>query len=122
MASKLEFQDYICRPFCDYFRPETKEELLCRGAQIVETLVRRQRFRTEDFQGLNPKEPIKPGQERDLEAAVCFECPFRAEDCDFQSQDPPPDCRPCGGMVLLYGLKTRGMISPSELRQLPHGG
>jgi hypothetical protein len=120
--SKTEFENYICRPFCDYFRPGKKEELLCRGAVVVENLVRRQRLFPENFRRLDREEPLTPGQEPGLEAAVCADCPFRAEDCDFKSPHPPADCRPCGGLVLLHRLKNHGLISIPELVDLYHGG
>ena len=121
MTSKTVFQDYICRPFCDYFKPGGKEELTCRGALVVENLVRRQRLIPESFRELDREEPLTPGQEPGLEAAVCGDCPFRAEDCDFKSAQPPPDCRPCGGLVLLHRLQTRGMISVPDLAEVIHG-
>jgi len=121
MTSKMVFQDYVCRPFCDYFKPGVKEELTCRGALVVENLVRRQRLVPESFRELDREEPLTPGQEPGLEAAVCADCPFRAEDCDFKSAQPPPDCRPCGGLVLLHRLQARGMISVPDLAEVIHG-
>jgi hypothetical protein len=113
--SKTGFQDYICRPFCDFFKPGIKEELTCRGALLVEQMVRRRRLTPRDFHNLDRNEPLFPDQEADLEAAVCWDCPFRAEDCDFQSANPPADCRPCGGLVLLRQLRKKGLISISDL-------
>ena len=113
--SKKGFQDYICRPFCDFFKPGVKEELTCRGALLVEQLVQRRRLNRKDFQNLERNKPLFPGREVDLEAAVCRGCPFQAEDCDFQSANPPADCRPCGGLVLLQQLKKKGLISIPEL-------
>jgi len=121
LMPKTDFQNYICRPFCDYFKPGDKEELLCRGALVIEKLVQRQRLTPENFRELDRKEPLTPGQEPDLEAAVCTDCPFQAEDCDFKSADPPVDCRPCGGLVLLHRLKNQGLISIPELVDLFHG-
>jgi hypothetical protein len=115
MTSKMDFQDYMCRPFCDYFHPGKREELHCRGALLVEQLVRRRRLTPKDFQNLERNEPLFPGQEADLEAAVCQGCPFQAEDCDFKSANPPADCRPCGGLVLLRQLKKKGLLSVQEL-------
>ena len=113
--AKTDFQNYICRPFCDFFKPGVKEELTCRGALVVERLVRRRRLVPGDFGGLENSESFSPGQEVDLEAAVCRGCPFQAEDCDFQSAHPPADCRPCGGLVLLGQLKKKGLISIPDL-------
>ena len=118
---KTDFQNYICLPFCDYFHPGKKEELRCRGALVVEDLVRRKRLTPEDFRQLDREEPLIPGKEPLLEDAVCTNCPFRAEDCDFKSVQPPPDCRPCGGLLLLHRLQTRGMISALELTEFIHG-
>ncbi len=113
--TKTGFQNYICRPFCDFFKPGVKEELACRGALLVEQLVQRRRLAPRDFEDLDGKESFLPGREADLEAAVCRDCPFRAEDCDFQSANPPADCRPCGGLVLLRQLKKKGLISIPDL-------
>jgi hypothetical protein len=113
--SKTDFQEYICRPFCDFFKPGLKEEMTCRGALLVEHLVRRRRLTPEDFLPLDRNQPLIPGREADLEAAVCRDCPFQAEDCDFQSADPPPGCRPCGGLVLLRQLIIKGLIAIPEL-------
>jgi hypothetical protein len=113
--SKTDFQEYICRPFCDYFKPGVKEELTCQGALLAEQLVGGGLLIPEDFLTLDRNEPLFPGQEADLEAAVCRNCPFQAEDCDFRSADPPADCRPCGGLVLLQQLKKKGMISLTDL-------
>ena len=99
--SKIDFEDYICRPFCVYFKPEAKEELLCRSAGLVEQLVQRRGLNPGDFLKLDQNDPLSPGQEPDLEAAVCEGCPFREEDCDFKSANPPAESRPCGGLILL---------------------
>ena len=109
--SKTDFQEYICRPYCDFFKPGVKEEMTCRGAVLVEQLVRRRRLAPRDFQTLDRKEAFLPGREADLEGAVCRDCPFQAEDCDFQSADPPAECRPCGGLLLMRQLKKNGLMS-----------
>ena len=115
IPSKKEFQNYICQPFCDFFKPGVKEELTCRGALLVQQLVRNRRLSPGDFRNLDRNEPLFPGQAADLEAAVCEGCPFRAEDCDFMSAAPPADCRPCGGWVLLRQLQKKGLITIPEL-------
>lgn len=56
----------------------------------------------------------------ELEANVCLYCEFRAEDCDFQAENPPPSSEPCGGYILLKLLKERGIITVSDLEAL-HG-
>jgi hypothetical protein len=119
-VEKSDLQEHVCRPYCDYFKPGINEEFLCRGAEIVGRWLRDGRLSpatcTEPF----PEESLVPGQEAELETAVCTGCSFRSEDCDFQSNPPPPDCRPCGGLVLLHGLRNRGVITIPELETLRH--
>jgi hypothetical protein len=116
--SKTEFQDYICLPFCAFYKPGAKEEFLCRGAGLVERLLRRKRLSPEDIQGWRKDDPFPPGQETDLESAVCAGCLFRNEDCDFKSTPPPEDARPCGGLLLLAQLLAAGKITLEELAEV----
>jgi hypothetical protein len=115
--SKQDFKDYICRPFCMFFREGQKEEMACQGAEIIERLVRLGR--------LNPAALPREGKDscswenRDtaLEVNVCKSCPFKREDCDFQSERPPPDAAPCGGYILLSLLKAIGIITSIDLEE-----
>jgi hypothetical protein len=116
---KAEFQDYICRPYCVFYKPEVKEELFCRGALMLELLVRQRRLSPEDCRGLRKDDRFSPGQETGLESAVCADCPFRSEDCDFQSRRPPEDSRPCGGLYLLRQLLLAGKIALGDLAERP---
>jgi hypothetical protein len=115
--SKTEFQHYICLPFCDFYKPGAKEELLCRGARLVERMVDRERLRPGDFQGLGNNVSWPPDRKADLEAVVCAPCPFRMDDCDFQSPHPPEGARPCGGLLLLAQLLAAGRITLRELAE-----
>jgi hypothetical protein len=115
--SKTEFQHYICLPFCDFYKPGAKEELLCRGAWLVERMVDRERLRPGDFQGLGNNVSWPPDRKADLEAVVCAPCPFRMDDCDFQSPHPPEGARPCGGLLLLAQLLAAGRITLRELAE-----
>lgn len=112
---KPRLKTYICRPYCIFFREGEKEEMACYGAQVLAGLVR---------QGL-----VVPGQIRFpknpdlwethralLERYVCSHCPFRAEDCDFQSGDPEPDLEPCGGYIVLSLLVENRLIDENALK------
>jgi hypothetical protein len=116
--SKIDFQQYICRPFCDFYKPGAKEELLCRGALLVERLVRQGRLHPGDFGDLRRDLPFPAGPETDLETAVCTGCPFENEDCDFRSLPPPEDARPCGGLLLLEQLRNKGRLSLEDLEEV----
>jgi len=116
---KRHFKEYICRPFCRFFREGKKEEMACLGALVVEELVRRRRLDP----ALLPRNGKRPSlwENRDpvLVARVCHNCPFKKEDCDYQSACPPANAEPCGGYILLSLLKEKGFISDRDLEGLP---
>ena len=113
--SKTTFQEYICLPFCEFYKPGVKEELLCQGALLLERLVRQGRLNPQELPGLPSDLPPMPGHDPALEAVVCAGCPFQAEDCDFRSPHPPADARPCGGLLLLERLLCSEKITPKDL-------
>lgn len=114
---KKDFKNYICRPFCRFFREGEKEDMACRGAQIVALLVQRGLLESENMpcEGKNPY----LWKERDscLEKTVCHDCPFYAQDCDFQSKEHVIGSEPCGGYILISLLKKNGSISEADLMQ-----
>lgn len=112
---KSDFTETICRPFCSFYRPGAKEELTCRGAEAAAELIRRKQWPPEICSPGTEKPVIIPGGDPALEAAVCAACPFKSEDCDFQSPAPPEDCQPCGGFILLHRLKARGAVTLEDL-------
>ncbi|WP_432823046.1 hypothetical protein [Trichloromonas sp.] len=117
---KTDFEDYICRHFCAYYRAGNKEEQACRGALVIDELVRRGRLATRDF----PRGGFMlPPTSHDplLDAAVCGICPFRAADCDFQAAPQVPGSPPCGGYRLLAMLIERHALSAGDLPAAPHG-
>lgn len=115
---KKDFNHLVCVPFCAYFREGSKEEFACRGALLVEELLKRGY--------LKPGTLPKPGRGMDfcgrhdaeLDAVVCRRCPFQEEDCDFQSAEHRDDAEPCGGYVLLGLLKAAGRIDPADLDEM----
>ncbi|MBI4633425.1 MAG: hypothetical protein HY742_06005 [Deltaproteobacteria bacterium] len=42
--SKNDFQEFICRPYCMFFKDGKKEEMACRGAQVVELLAQKKQI------------------------------------------------------------------------------
>ena len=115
------FKGYICRPFCTYFREGAKEDMACRGAQVVESLLQAGVFHI-DHIPINGKSPhLWACRDEILEQWVCRSCPFRAEDCDFRSAIPPPGAEPCGGYILLSLLKEKGIITITDLEESDDG-
>jgi hypothetical protein len=49
---------------------------------------------------------------------VCHVCPFLVDGCDFTSPDPPHDCLPCGGLILLSMLHHQKEIDESDIQRV----
>jgi len=112
--AKTDFENYLCRHFCVYYRPGVKEDLLCRGALVVEKLIRSGRLTiTELPQGsfLNSLVEHLPL----LDEQICGSCEFRAADCDFQALPAIPDSPPCGGYRLLALLLKNHQLAAEDL-------
>jgi hypothetical protein len=115
--AKKDIKEYICRPFCSFFREGVKEELICRGARDVRSFLERGMLQVSELAGLGCGGPSLRFRDSALDAAVCRRCAFRKEDCDFQSEQRPLDAEPCGGYILLGILAGKGAISLDELEE-----
>jgi hypothetical protein len=99
----------LCMPYCVYYKPGRNEELLCRGALVVDRLMLAGR----------PVAATKPGAQPDsgtIELIVnrlCMACEFHEHDCDFMEDRHSPAC---GGFVLLSRLVISGQIAIDEIR------
>lgn len=112
---KREIIDYICRPFCSFYRESVNEELICGGAQEVGNLMERGVLRVDELPGGKKDFASSALRNGGLETIVCRKCAFREENCDFQAKKSPPDAEPCGGYILLFQLIENGVISIDEL-------
>lgn len=101
-------EQMLCRKFCSYYKPGKNEALSCRGAVVVERLMRMDRKinleRTGDAQDRAPTEAIVQ--------RLCSACDFHEQDCDFMQDRTAP---PCGGFLLLAQLVASGEIKLEEL-------
>lgn len=115
--SKTDFIDYICRPYCIFFREGEKEEMACLGARVAETLAENACFDPEEAAAWDKDESAWCDPDRDalLFENVCRPCEFRTEDCEYRSDDPPADAEPCGGLILLSLLMARSIIDKTSL-------
>jgi hypothetical protein len=116
--TKKDFKDYICRPYCMFFKEGQKEEMTCKGAQIAELLFHRKRVNLEKTPNFASDPQIWKKQQAKLEKYVCHKCSFQAEDCDFQSSAPADDMKPCGGFILLACLLESNLIDESSLETI----
>ncbi len=91
--------------------------MACQCALVVEELIEKDRLNPETL----PKSGKHPGlwQNHDSEIElICEICPFRMKDCDYQSENPPLECEPCGGYILLSLLKTNNDISMEDIKEI----
>jgi hypothetical protein len=109
--AKRDVKDFVCKPFCSFYREGEKEELMCNGARLLEILLKKGIFSPEATAGVKPGSCLAAVGNTALEEAVCRKCPFRADGCDFQSQAPPADAEPCGGYILLDLLAEKGIVT-----------
>jgi hypothetical protein len=99
----------LCLPYCHYYKQGKNEDLLCRGALVVERLI------------LSGRGLMGPGKDqyhadpatRELMLhRLCIACDFRENDCDFARD---LRAQPCGGFILLTGLLRSGMITIEDI-------
>jgi hypothetical protein len=118
MMQKNTFQEYICLPYCLYFKEGVKEDMACRGAQAVHNLIGTGQLDLRVMPAL-VKEPALWNKYRsELTAYVCARCSFRLADCDFQAAAPEADSEPCGGVILLAHLQAHNFISLQRLSRV----
>jgi hypothetical protein len=119
--AKKEMKDFVCKPFCTFFKEGVKEELICNGARLLEILMAKGMLSPEELGGDESAPGLEYGRNSSLETAVCRKCPFRKDDCDFQAESPPPYARPCGGYILLSLLAAKGVVSMEKLKEIADG-
>jgi len=111
MNKNVTLVQTLCLPYCHYYKPGRNEELLCRGAVVIQRLIE------SGWDLLSIEE--KPGQDAGLEVQelitglVCGACGFREQDCDF-AQDRT--ARPCGGFELISRLHRAGVVAREDIR------
>lgn len=114
---KPDIIDDVCRPFCMFFKEGQKEEFICRGAQVIETFFQNRRLHSGTLPNAGKSPELWQKHRGLLHRCVCLTCDFIREDCDFTSDDPPADCEPCGGYILLSLLLENGLISAQDLEE-----
>jgi hypothetical protein len=112
---KNSFQEYICRPYCFFFKDGEKEEMTCRGAEVLDSLVKSKQIDIMTIPPLIKQPGLWKKHKETLGVYLCSHCYFRAEDCDFQSEAPSDDMEPCGGFILIAHLRANGLIQESDL-------
>ena len=119
--AKKDVRDFVCKPFCSFYREGKNEELMCNGARVLEILVNRGLLSPGKLSAVKAGTCFAGGNNAGLERTVCMKCPFRPDGCDFRSESPPPDAEPCGGYVLLDLLAACGVITGNDLEFADEG-
>jgi len=116
--AKRDIQDFVCKPFCSFYREGVKEELICNGARIVEILMESGVLSSLALWGIEQGSSLSTGGYSQLGEIVCRPCPFLADGCDFRSAEPPVDAEPCGGFILLSLLVGKSTGFMKRLKEI----
>ena len=112
--AKNDFKNYICRPYCVFFKEGQKEAMTCRGAEEVEKLVSLREINTAGLPLFKKDSRLWRSYRNIFGEFICAKCSFKAEDCDFMSEaseaDYDEETEPCGGFILLALLIENGII------------
>jgi hypothetical protein len=99
----------LCLPYCIYYKPGKNEEYICRGAVVVERLLRAGTLIT----AVMSAQKCGRVTDESLVKHLCNTCDFHEHDCAFM-QDRA--AMPCGGFLLLEQLLGFGVIAPEDIR------
>lgn len=116
--AKKDIEEYVCRPYCSFYREGEKEELICNGARFLEMLMNKWYLSPEELTGVEEGSSLSPSEYAELEEIVCRTCPFLVDGCDFRSDPPPADAEPCGGFILLALLVGKDLVSMARLKEV----
>lgn len=121
--AKKDFKEYICRPFCMFYKEGQKEEMACRGAEIAEQLVLHKYIHPEELPRFKKDFALWEKYRQILGRSVCAACLFREKDCDFAAvahkTESKTDIEPCGGFIFLALLIENQFIDISTLEKIP---
>lgn len=120
--SKNDFKEYVCRPYCTFYKEGQKEEMACRGAEVIEKLVSQNLINPDDLPHFKKDSRLWPSYKKIFGKYICATCDFKAKDCDFMADAPEADLgsenEPCGGFILLVLLIENDFIDMSLLEKV----
>jgi len=114
--AKTDVAEFVCRPFCSFYKEGEKENLICNGARLLEILLKKRVIDPESLVEVCEGASLLPGEYAVLEKIVCGPCPFLEDGCDFRAKPPPLNAEPCGGFVLLALLTGKELLSIKRLK------
>ncbi len=108
MSKKALLIETLCRPHCSYYKQGRNEDLLCRGAEVIELLMGRGKV----IAAQGRLQQTDTTMVERITARLCSACGFREQDCDFAQK---PRARPCGGFLLIAHLLSSGVINLDDI-------
>ena len=117
--AKQNFQEYICRPYCMFFKEGQKEDMTCQAAaHVVELLAHGKSIDMMKMPPLKKESRLWRKYKESLGSHICPLCPFYASDCDFQATEPVDYMvEPCGGFILLSHLYENNLIHAMDMEE-----
>jgi hypothetical protein len=116
---KIDFKDYVCRPYCSFFKDGQKEEMACRGAQVIENLAAQGQIDPDTLPRFEKDGRLWKNYKKIFAKYICASCAFRSEDCDFMSEsfetNNEKTIEPCGGFILLALMIENDFIDMTGL-------
>lgn len=101
----------LCFRFCSYYNPAKNKPVACRPFLLVEKLFKNGRKINFDI-----PVPVSNIRDRELISAICTECPFHENGCDFFMSIE--NAKPCGGYVFIKESVKAGTIIFDEIRKV----
>ena len=106
----------LCAPLCRYFKPWKVEDERCGGWEWLQRNAIAGRL-PEGWRGALQAcaRPGTLGCDELLNRAVCADCAFRIDGCDYRDPSGPSDAQPCGGVWAIDLLLAAGVLSDADL-------
>ncbi len=109
--------EWICRSNCSFYKPDRIEEDRCRGFALALDISKTKPLSETDFDS----EAFDSSFLKEfLRSNVCKPCPFYVDGCDFTSDDPPENCLPCGGLIVISLALQQGLLTLTDVRAANH--
>lgn len=103
-------REFICQNFCAYYKPGKIEEVGCGGVALLEKAPCSHLDLLSEL-AVPCDDPLFGLDENDSAlTAVCSDCSFRIDGCDFRDDNVPNSaCSPCGGLRAVAALISSGV-------------
>ncbi|MDD3580034.1 MAG: radical SAM protein [Desulfobacca sp.] len=106
----------ICRRHCQFFKPAADEPEKCLGYEFLAAWVRLEPGLAAALDQLPPGSAPETEQLAQVSKLLCPRCVFRLHGCDYADPAGPADASPCGGLMALADLLSRGLIRLPEIK------